>query len=75
MTLELLPAAKELLAKESYDRAFGARPLRRAIQRLIQDPLAERLLMKDFKEGDTIYVDAQYVGCNQRGRSPDPTRS
>ncbi len=59
MTLELLPAAKELLSKEGYDRAFGARPLRRAIQRLIEDPLAERLLMKDFKEGDTIYVDAQ----------------
>ena len=59
MTLELLPAAKELLAKEGYDRAFGARPLRRAIQRLIEDPLAERLLMKDFKEGDTIFVDAQ----------------
>ena len=49
----------ELLAKEGYDRAFGARPLRRAIQRLIEDPLAERLLMKDFKEGDTIFVDAQ----------------
>jgi ATP-dependent Clp protease ATP-binding subunit ClpC len=59
MTLELLPAAKELLAKEGYDRAFGARPLRRAVQRLIEDPLAERLLMGDFKAGDTIYVDAQ----------------
>jgi ATP-dependent Clp protease ATP-binding subunit ClpC len=59
ITLELLPAAKALLSKEGYDRAFGARPLRRAIQRLIEDPLAERLLMKDFKEGDTIYVDAQ----------------
>src|SRR4028119_1502491 len=59
MTLELLPAARNLLATEGYDRAFGARPLRRAIQRLIEDPLAERLLMSDFKEGDTIYVDAQ----------------
>jgi ATP-dependent Clp protease ATP-binding subunit ClpC len=59
MKLEFLPAAKELLAKEGYDRAFGARPLRRAIQRLIEDPLAERLLMGDFKAGDTIYVDAQ----------------
>jgi len=59
MKLELLPAAKELLAKEGYDRAFGARPLRRAVQRLIEDPLAERILMGDFKAGDTIYVDAQ----------------
>ncbi len=57
--LELLQGAKELLAKEGYDRAFGARPLRRAVQRLIEDPLAERLLMGDFKAGDTIYVDAQ----------------
>ena len=59
MKLELLPAAKELLAKEGYDRQFGARPLRRAIQRLIEDPLSERILMGDFKAGDTIYVDAQ----------------
>jgi ATP-dependent Clp protease ATP-binding subunit ClpC len=59
MKLEFLPAAKELLAKEGYDRQFGARPLRRAVQRLIEDPLAERILMGDFKAGDTIYVDAQ----------------
>jgi ATP-dependent Clp protease ATP-binding subunit ClpC len=58
LKLELLPAAKELLAKEGYDRQFGARPLRRAVQRLIEDPLAERVLMGDFKAGDTIYVDA-----------------
>jgi ATP-dependent Clp protease ATP-binding subunit ClpC len=57
--LELLQGAKELLAREGYDRQFGARPLRRAVQRLIEDPLAERLLMGDFKAGDTIYVDAQ----------------
>jgi ATP-dependent Clp protease ATP-binding subunit ClpC len=57
--LEFLPAAKELMAREGYDRSFGARPLRRAIQRFVEDPLAERLLMGDFKSGDTIYVDAQ----------------
>ena len=59
MKLEFLPAAKELLAKEGYDKQFGARPLRRAVQRLIEDPLAERILLGDFKAGDTIYVDAQ----------------
>ncbi|HVF10681.1 MAG TPA: hypothetical protein VNA16_07755, partial [Abditibacteriaceae bacterium] len=59
MSLVFMQAAKELLAKEGYDRAFGARPLRRAVQRLIEDPLAERLLMGDFKAGDTVYVDAQ----------------
>ena len=40
-------------------RQFGARPLRRAVQRLIEDPLAERVLMGDFKAGETIYMDAQ----------------
>jgi ATP-dependent Clp protease ATP-binding subunit ClpC len=59
ITLELMQGAKELLAREGYDRQFGARPLRRAVQRLIEDPLAERLLMGDFKAGDTIYVDVQ----------------
>ncbi len=59
MKLEFLDGAKELLAKEGYDKQFGARPLRRAVQRLIEDPLAERILLGDFKAGDTIYVDAQ----------------
>jgi len=59
LKLELLPEAKKLLAKEGYDRQFGARPLRRAVQRLIEDPLAERVLLGDFKAGDTIYMDAQ----------------
>src|SRR4028119_786771 len=57
--LEFLPRAVQLLSKEGYDRSYGARPLRRAIQRLIEDPLSERLLMGDFKAGDTIFVAAQ----------------
>jgi ATP-dependent Clp protease ATP-binding subunit ClpB len=56
LTLEVTPEAKRLLAKEGFDPAFGARPLKRAIQRLIQNPLAMRLLEGDFKEGDTIIV-------------------
>lgn len=59
MKLVFLPRAKELLSKEGYDRQFGARPLRRAVQRFVEDPLAERILMGDFKSGETIYVDAQ----------------
>ncbi len=59
MKLVFLPRAKELLAREGYDRQFGARPLRRAVQRFVEDPLAERLLLGDFKGGETIYVDAQ----------------
>jgi ATP-dependent Clp protease ATP-binding subunit ClpB len=56
--LNVTDQAKEFLAKEGYDPVFGARPLKRAIQRLLQDPLARRLLEREFAEGDTITVDA-----------------
>ncbi len=71
--LELMQGAKELLAKEGYDRQFGARPLRRAVQRLIEDPLAERLLMGDFKAGDTIYVDVQNGETVFLTEKPEPS--
>src|SRR2546425_3705048 len=58
ITLELTPAAKELLVREGYDPAYGARPLRRTIQRLVLDPLALRVLEGHFVEGDTVAVDA-----------------
>jgi len=58
LVLEVTDAAKELLAREGYDPTFGARPLKRTIQRLVQDPLALRLLEGEFKEGDTVLVDA-----------------
>jgi ATP-dependent Clp protease ATP-binding subunit ClpB len=54
LTLEITPEAKHLLAEEGYDPAFGARPLKRAIQRMIQNPLAMRLLEGEFHDGDTI---------------------
>jgi len=57
--LELTEAAKRLLAEEGYDPVYGARPLKRVIQRQIQDPLALRLLQGEFKEGDRIAVDVQ----------------
>ena len=59
ITLELTPATEELLASEGYDPVYGARPLKRAIQRLVQDPLALRLLGGEFVEGDTVVVDAK----------------
>jgi len=59
--LELTQAARELIIKEGYDPQYGARPMRRAIQRLIQDPLALKLLNGDFVEGDTVEVDADPV--------------
>ena len=56
--LELTPEAKMLLAKKGYDPQLGARPLRRAIQRLVEDPLSEKILWKEFKAGDAVIVDA-----------------
>jgi ATP-dependent Clp protease ATP-binding subunit ClpB len=55
--LELAPAARTYLADEGYDPIFGARPLKRAITRHVQDPLAKRLLEGAFVPGDTIVVD------------------
>jgi ATP-dependent Clp protease ATP-binding subunit ClpB len=57
ITLELTEAAKLHLAEIGYDPTFGARPLKRVIQRELQDPLALRLLQGEFKEGDAIRVD------------------
>jgi ATP-dependent Clp protease ATP-binding subunit ClpB len=57
ITLELTPAAEELLLREGYDPAYGARPLRRTIQRLIQDPLAMQILEGKVLPGDHIRVD------------------
>ena len=57
ITLELTPAAKELLLREGYDPAYGARPLRRTIQRLVQDPLALQILEGAVLPGDHVRVD------------------
>ncbi len=57
VTLELTPAAQELLLREGYDPAYGARPLRRTIQRLIQDPLALQILQGTVLPGDHVRVD------------------
>jgi ATP-dependent Clp protease ATP-binding subunit ClpC len=55
--IELTDAAKTLLAEKGYDQALGARPLRRTIQRLVEDPLSEKLLHKEFRAGETVFVD------------------
>jgi ATP-dependent Clp protease ATP-binding subunit ClpB len=57
ITLEISDAAKSHLAQAGYDPVYGARPLKRTIQRELQDPLALRLLEGDFKDGDRIEVD------------------
>ena len=55
--LELTKAARIHVAEKGYDPQLGARPLRRAIQQLVEDPLSEKLLWKEFRVGETIVVD------------------
>jgi len=57
LNVELTPAAQEWLAQEGFDPAFGARPLRRSLQKRVESPLAVRLLAGDFSEGDRVVVD------------------
>jgi ATP-dependent Clp protease ATP-binding subunit ClpB len=57
ITLEVTDAARIFIAREGYDPIYGARPLRRAIQRLIENPLAKRILAGDFPPGSTVRVD------------------
>jgi ATP-dependent Clp protease ATP-binding subunit ClpB len=59
LLLELTDEAKELVAEAGWDPTYGARPLKRALQRLVENPLAMRLLEGDFAEGDSVRVDAQ----------------
>jgi ATP-dependent Clp protease ATP-binding subunit ClpB len=59
LSLELTDSAKELLAEAGWDPTYGARPLKRAIQRMVENPLALRLLEGEFEEGDTVRVDAR----------------
>ncbi len=60
--MEVTPPAAALIATEGYDPAFGARPLKRAIQRLVQNPLAVRILEGELEDGDAIRVDVSPSG-------------
>jgi ATP-dependent Clp protease ATP-binding subunit ClpC len=55
--IHLSDKAKDFVANEGFDEAFGARPLARALQKLIEDPLAEKIISKEITEGDTIHID------------------
>jgi ATP-dependent Clp protease ATP-binding subunit ClpB len=72
LTLELSPAAREAVADAGYDPVYGARPLKRALQRMIQDPLATKILRGEFKSGDHVVVDEGPDGnvTFTRGRRP-----
>jgi len=64
IVLKLEPAAREWLADKGYDPAYGARPLKRAIQKAVQDPLAELILSGKVKDGETVKVS---VAKNKQG--------
>jgi ATP-dependent Clp protease ATP-binding subunit ClpA len=57
MALEVSAEAKEFVAEQGYDAEYGARPMKRAIQRLVENPLSSALLRGQFVAGDTITVD------------------
>ena len=59
IVLSVSPAAKKLLARKGYDPAYGARPLKRVIQRLILDPLAMRIVEGSLKEGQSVAIGAK----------------
>ena len=62
LTLELTDAAKNLLGERGFDPQYGARPLKRVIQRMVQDPLAIRILEGEFPEGSKIVADVSESG-------------
>jgi ATP-dependent Clp protease ATP-binding subunit ClpB len=62
ITIELTSAARKAIFKAGYDRAYGARPLKRAIQRLVQDPLATKILDGTVRHSDHVVVDAGNAG-------------
>jgi len=79
--LELTEAAKAALVREGYDPVFGARPLRRTIERRIANPLAKRILAGEFSEGDTSGIDytgdpdgkGEFTFEKQKTKEPLPT--
>jgi ATP-dependent Clp protease ATP-binding subunit ClpB len=71
--IELTDAAKEFIAEAGWDPTYGARPLKRALQRLVENPLALRLLEGDFAEGDTVRVDVKDSALAfEKARSAEP---
>src|SRR5437879_11233862 len=65
VTIELTPEAKDLLVEKGWDPAMGARPLRRAIQRYIEDPLADFVLRAELKSGSTVMVEPAPDGAGE----------
>jgi ATP-dependent Clp protease ATP-binding subunit ClpB len=73
ITLEVTDAALDHLAREGYDPVYGARPLRRTIQRALENPLARRLLAREFASGDTVRIDVSPDGELTFNGAAEPT--
>src|SRR5437763_11288367 len=70
ITLTLDPVARDWLAEKGWDPAYGARPLKRVIQRNVQDPLAEMILAGDVKDGDRVVISEQGNVLTFNGKAP-----
>jgi len=73
LTLKLTDAASAFLTKHGYDEQYGARPLKRAIQKFVEDPLSEKILLAEFQKGDEIEVDVAIDGTRLDFRVPTST--
>jgi ATP-dependent Clp protease ATP-binding subunit ClpB len=72
LALELRPAARELIAREGFDPVYGARPLRRYIQREVETRIGRALIAGDIRDGSTITVDADGQELVVRWEGPTP---
>ena len=75
ITLDLDESGREWLAERGYDPAYGARPLKRVIQKAVQDPLAERILGGQIKDGDIVHITGSPTGLHLNGEIIESTRS
>jgi ATP-dependent Clp protease ATP-binding subunit ClpB len=73
--LDLEPGARDWLAEKGWDPAYGARPLKRVIQRYVQDPLAEMILAGTVKDGERVSVRATRDGLTFNGQFNEPARA
>jgi ATP-dependent Clp protease ATP-binding subunit ClpC len=73
LTVKLSDAGSDFLVKHGYDEQYGARPLKRAIQRYVEDPLSEKILVGEFSKGDEIDIDVAADGTKLEFRVPTPT--
>ena len=74
LSLEVTDAAKTLIADVGFDPLYGARPLRRAIQRLVENPISSGILRREFGDGDTIVIDSDGEKLTARLKVPASPR-